>query len=70
MAIVPKADQNLCNTFHGMVRAGFNVVMFVVEQYVDFPSIEERARLLGFRAYHIPDSQALRRWQHAGAHVR
>lgn len=69
MVIAPKADVDVCNTLHHLVRAGFNVVLLVVEHYVDFASIQERARLLGFHAYHVPDRRSLRRWQQAGTHV-
>jgi len=63
MIIVPAADDETCNSLHRLVRNGFNVVLIVIEQFVDFTAIQERARLLGFEAYHIADPQALRRWQ-------
>ena len=63
MVITPDASVEMCNTFHRLVSSGFNVALFVVEQYIDFPAVKERARLLGFEAYHIADHQALRRWQ-------
>jgi hypothetical protein len=62
MAIVPDADRETCNVLNRLVRAGFNVILLVVEPYADFATAHERARHLGFAAYHLPDRQALRRW--------
>ncbi len=63
MVIAPGMGEALADTLHHLVRAGFNVVLLVVEHYADFASIRERARLLGFHAYHVPDRRALGRWQ-------
>jgi len=68
LTIVPDADQDVCDTMHRLVRAGFNVVLLVIEAYANFSSVRERARLLGFSAYHVPDIRALRRWQEGGGH--
>ena len=65
LVIVPDADQAIYDALHRLVRAGFNVVLFIVEPYADFPSVRERAQLLGFTAYHVADRDALRRWQQA-----
>jgi uncharacterized protein (DUF58 family) len=69
IVVAPDADTTLSNTLHQLVRAGFNVVLLVIEPYSDFASVRERARLLGFHAYHVPDRRSLRRWQKAGARV-
>lgn len=69
LAVVPTADETLCDSLHGLVRAGFNVVMLVVERYADFASVQERARLLGFRAHHVPDDKALQSWLRSYTYV-
>lgn len=69
IVVAPDADTALSNTLHQLVRAGFNVVLLVIEPYSDFASVRERARFLGFHAYHVPDHRSLRRWQKAGARV-
>jgi hypothetical protein len=63
MVVSPSADTHLSNTLHRLVRAGFNVVLLIIEHYANFTSIQGRARLLGFHAYHVPDRGSLRRWQ-------
>jgi uncharacterized protein (DUF58 family) len=65
LAIIPDEKPGLFDALHRLVRAGFNVVLFIIEPYADFPSVRERARLLGFPAYHVADRDALRRWQQA-----
>ena len=65
MAIVPYAGEDTCATLHRLVRAGFNVVLLVIEQDADFSAVRQRASVLGFSAYHVPDNQALRNWQEA-----
>lgn len=70
MVVSPGADERLSNTLHSLVRAGFNVVLLVIEHYANFALINERARLLGFHAYHVPDRQTLKRWQQVTAHGR
>jgi uncharacterized protein (DUF58 family) len=66
MVVSPGADEQLNGALHRQVRAGFNVVLLVIEPYTDFATIRERARLLGFRAYHIPDRRSLKHWRQAG----
>jgi uncharacterized protein (DUF58 family) len=70
MAIVPTADEALLSALHNQVRAGFSVVLLVVDRYADFAAIQKQARLLGFQAYHVADRRSLRRWQEVGARGR
>ncbi len=68
MAIVPDLQEASRGTLHRLVRAGFNVVTLVIEPYADFASVREQARALGFAAYHVANSQDLRRWQEETHH--
>jgi uncharacterized protein (DUF58 family) len=69
MVVAPNADAALCDTLHRMVRASFNVLLLVVERFVDFAAIRDRASLLGFRAVYVPDRRSLRQWQLGARHA-
>ena len=56
-------DELTCRGLHGLVRAGLNVVMLVVEPYNRFAVVQERARRLGFHAYLVASEEDLNRLQ-------
>lgn len=63
LAITPSGDEGACQGLHGLVRAGLNVVMFVVEPYNRFELVQQRARRLGFQAYQAASEDDLNRLQ-------
>jgi hypothetical protein len=70
IAVTPSGDDLTCQGLHGLVRAGLNVVMLVVEPYNRFGVVQERSRRLGFTAYQVASEQDLDRLQaQSGAHV-
>ncbi len=63
IAITPSGDALTCQGLHGLVRAGLNVVMLVVEPYNRFEVVQERSRRLGFAAYQVASEEDLNRLQ-------
>jgi uncharacterized protein (DUF58 family) len=63
LAITPTGNESTCHTLHRLVRAGFNPILLVVEPDHEFGRVRERARRLGFAAYHVNERQDLERWQ-------
>jgi uncharacterized protein (DUF58 family) len=63
IAITPSGDELICQGLHGLVRAGLNVVMLVVEPYGRFGVVQERARRLGFTATLVASEDDLNRLQ-------
>lgn len=59
LTITPHGDLATCNALHRLVRAGFNPVLLVVEPDLQFPQVRERARQLGFTAYHVLETSDL-----------
>jgi hypothetical protein len=45
------------------VRSGFNPILIAVEPDLQFGQTRERARQLGFRAYHVLRSANLDMWR-------
>lgn len=70
MVIAPDLEEATRNMLHRLVRAGFNVVMLVVEPYADFSAVHEQARAMGFSAYHVANTQDLSGWQEKVHHGR
>ena len=67
IAVTPNGDEAICRGLHGLVRAGLNVVMLVVEPYGRFGTVRERARRLGLTAYPVATERALEQLQvHGG----
>lgn len=63
LAITPSGDETTCQGLHRLVRAGLNVVMFVVEPYNRFELVQQRTRRLGFQAHMVASEQDLERLQ-------
>lgn len=63
LAITPSADEATCNALHRLVRAGFNPILFVVEEHQPARALRARARRLGFTAYQIARRADLALWQ-------
>jgi hypothetical protein len=42
------------------LRAGYNPILIAVEPYANFAQARERARRLGFAAYHVARKEDLR----------
>ena len=53
LTLTPRGDLATCNALHRLVRAGFNPVLLVLEPDLQFGQVRERARQLGFAAYHV-----------------
>lgn len=61
LAVTPRGDWETCQMLHQLARAGFNPVLMVVEPDGQFGQVQERARRLGFKAYHVAAKQDLAR---------
>jgi uncharacterized protein (DUF58 family) len=59
LAITGIGSETTCHTLHRLLRSGFNPILIVVEPYQNFSQLRERARQLGFQAYHISDRRSL-----------
>lgn len=64
LVITPLGDEATCQALHRLVRAGYNPVLLLVQGTAHFGQVQERARRLGFTAYHVPDRRDLSRWRH------
>ena len=63
LVITPTGSEATCQTLHRLVRTGFNPILLVVEPDSEFGRVRERARRLGFAAYHVTEKRDLERWQ-------
>jgi uncharacterized protein (DUF58 family) len=63
MAITATGDEKTCQALHRLVRSGFNPILIAVEPDLQFGQTRERARQLGFRAYHVLRSASLELWR-------
>jgi len=63
LAITPTGSEAVCQTLHRLVRAGFNPILLVVEPDSEFGRVRQRARHLGFAAYHVTEKRDMERWQ-------
>lgn len=63
LAITPRGDEKTCHTLHHLLRAGYNPILLVTEPLADFSQIRDRARRLGFSAFHLTKDQDLDQWQ-------
>lgn len=63
LTITPRGDEATCNMLHRLVRAGYNPVLVVIEPTANFGIVRERARRLGFSAYHVAQRSDLDTWQ-------
>lgn len=70
LVITPTGDEAVCYGLHHLVRAGFNPVLLVVEPDSQFAQVRQRARQLGFTAYHVTRQEHLDRWKHPGRIVQ
>jgi hypothetical protein len=59
LVITPRGDEATCYALHRLVRAGFNPVLLAIEPDREFALVRQRARRLGFAAYHIPERRDL-----------
>jgi uncharacterized protein (DUF58 family) len=59
LAITATGNEMICQALHRLLKSGFNPVLIVVEPYQEFGQTRERARNLGFQAYHIFDRPSL-----------
>lgn len=62
--ISPMADDQTFQALHHLVRVGLNPVLILTMPNHRFGAIRDRARQLGFVAYHICDKNDLDVWQH------
>jgi uncharacterized protein (DUF58 family) len=72
IAITPTGDEKTCSALHQLVKAGYSPMLIIVEPYKDFRLIRDRARSLGFQAYHVGQENDLDRWRssHRAGRVR
>ena len=59
VAITSTGNELICQALHRLLRSGLNPILIAVEPYQDFSETRERARHLGFNAYHIADRRSL-----------
>jgi uncharacterized protein (DUF58 family) len=63
LAISPTSDERTCGVLHQLVRAGYNPVLILVDPYVDFRVVRNRAHSLGFQAFQMGREQDLVSWR-------
>jgi hypothetical protein len=63
LVITPTGSEAICHALHRLVRTGFNPILLAVEPDREFNLVRERARRLGFAAYHVLENRDLERWQ-------
>lgn len=63
MVVTARGDEQTCRALHRLVRSGFNPILIAVEPDVQFNRTRERARKLGFRAYHVLRADNLDLWR-------
>lgn len=63
MVVTAQGDERTCQALHRLVRSGFNPILVAVEPDLQFGQARERARQLGFRAYHVLRSANLDLWR-------
>jgi uncharacterized protein (DUF58 family) len=63
LAITAFGDESTCQALHRLLRSGFNPILVAVEPDLQFGQTRERARQLGFRAYHVLRSDNLDLWR-------
>lgn len=63
LAITPVGDEKTCQSLNRLVRAGLNPVLILIKPTHRFGEIRERARRLGFSAYHVPETKGLDVWR-------
>jgi uncharacterized protein (DUF58 family) len=61
--ITPSGDEATCQTLHQLVRAGLNPILIVTAPTHRFGEIRERARRLGFSAFHVRERKDLDIWR-------
>ncbi len=69
MAITASGDERTCQALHHLVRSGFNPILIAVEPDAQFSRTRERARKLGFRAYHVLHADNLDLWRQPQGHL-
>jgi uncharacterized protein (DUF58 family) len=71
LAVTALGDESNCQALHRLLRSGFNPILVAVEPDLQFGQTRQRARQLGFRAYHVLRSANLDLWrQPQGQFVR
>jgi hypothetical protein len=63
LAITPKGDEITCHTLHQLTRSGYNPILLVTEPDAEFGKVRDRARRLGFSAFHITHKQDMDQWR-------
>lgn len=61
--ITARGTEAICQALHRLVRAGFNPILIAVEPEADFGLVRQRARHLGFAAYHLAHIRDLDQWR-------
>jgi uncharacterized protein (DUF58 family) len=61
--ITPQPDDDTYRALHRLVRSGYNPVLIVTAPVIGFGQIRERARQLGFSAFHVTGRADLAAWQ-------
>jgi uncharacterized protein (DUF58 family) len=63
LVITAQGSEPVCQTLHQLARAGYNPVLIAVEPNAEFGRVRERARRLGFAAYHVAAPSDLDHWR-------
>jgi uncharacterized protein (DUF58 family) len=63
LTITARGDEATCHALHRLARSGFNPILIAVEPDLQFAQTRERARQLGFRAYHVLRSGNMELWR-------
>lgn len=68
LVITALGDEKTSQALHRLVRSGFNPILIAVEPDLQFGQTRQRARQLGFRAYHVLRSANLDLWRQPQGH--
>lgn len=63
LAITPNGDEKTCQTLNRLVRTGLNPILILITPTHRFGEIRERARRLGFSAFHVTEAKGLDVWR-------
>lgn len=62
IAISPSADDEILHSLHRLFQAGLNPILMIIDPYVNFRQISERAHVFGLYAFHARNLSKLTGW--------
>lgn len=61
--VTPRADEQTCQALHHLARGGLNPVLILIAPFQGFGALKDRAKRLGFLAYHVTEKRDMDVWQ-------